>query len=157
MNRSVLYDNFNGYNAYPAGIGEEMIRGRLSELFGRIVEKNEGCFIKAREKGLEKILSRVLQVRTRMERMKHEIAHREIGGEYTFEKMSPAEEYELREVDLSLERIMNQTYDIMNSLTCLETEMHLVDRFTEVTDCLRAIEHLCHKRIGIFRKQHVYG
>ena len=36
MNESMLYDNFKGYNEYPAGEGEEIIRGRLSEHFSEI-------------------------------------------------------------------------------------------------------------------------
>jgi len=39
MNESTLYNNFDGYNAYPAGAGEEMIRNRLSALFDKIVKK----------------------------------------------------------------------------------------------------------------------
>ena len=157
MNNSTIYEKFDGYNAYPAGKGEEMIRGRLSELFGRLIEKNQGCLTKARDMGLEKIMSRILQVKTRMERMKHEMEHRFIGGEYKLEKVSSDEEAELREIDLALEKFMNQAYGIMDQLTCMETDMHITERFTGVSNCLREIEQLCHKRTEIFKRMRVYG
>jgi hypothetical protein len=157
MNISKVYEKFEGYNAYPAGEGEEMIRGRLSALFKRLIEKNEACFAKVRDKGLEKIMSRVLQVKIRMERMKDEMDHRFVGGEYSFNKFSAAEESELKDIDLSLENLMDKTYEIMDSMDCLETDMHISDRFATVSDCLRDIEHLCHKRTDMFKKMRVYG
>jgi len=157
MNISTLYENFDGYNAYPAGVGEDMIRNRLSALFKSLIEKNEVCFVKVRDKGLEKIMSRVLQVKTRMERMKDEMDHRFVGGEYSFNKFSAAEESELKEIDLSLESLMSRTYEIMDSMDCLETDMHISDRFAGVSDCLRDIEHLCHKRTEMLKKMRVYG
>jgi len=157
MNESTLYNDFNGYNAYPQGYGEEMIRGRLSELFGKLIEKNNGCLAKSREMGMEKIMSRVLQVKTRMERMKHEMEHRIIGGEFKLEKMPDEDVSDLREVDLSLENHMNQIYDIMESLTCMETEMHISERFAQVSTYLREIENLCHRRVDIFKRSRVFG
>lgn len=157
MNGSTLYSDFNGYNSYPQGIGEEMIRGRLSELFGKLIEKNDSCLTKSREMGMEKIMSRVLQIKTRMERMKHEMEHRIIGGEYKLEKMPDEDVSELHDVDLSLENHMNRIYEIMNSLTCMETEMHISDRFAQVSNHLREIEGLCHKRVDIFKRSRVFG
>jgi hypothetical protein len=157
MSESKLYDNFNGYNAYPAGIGEEMIRVRLSELFDKIIKKNQECLIKAKDMGMEKIMSRVLQVRTRTERMKKEMEHKFIGGEYNFDKISPSEEEELRETDLSLEKYILQAYAIIEPLTCLETDMHISEHFAQITNCFMEIEHLFHKRMDIFKKKRVYG
>ncbi len=157
MNIPTLYEKFNGYNTYPAGAGEEIIRGRLSAMFKRLIEKNEACFVKVRDKGLEKIMSRVLQVKTRMERMKEEMDHRFTGSEYSFNKFTAVEESELRDIDLSLEKLMNQTYEVMDSMDCLETDMHISDRFAGVSDHLRDIEHLCHKRTDMFKKMRVYG
>ncbi len=157
MNESMLYNNFNGYNEYPAGEGEEIIRNRLSALFEKIVKKNEECLVKAKEMGMEKIMSRVLQVRTRTERMKKEMDHRFIGGEYNFDKISQSEEEELRETDLSLEKYILQAYAIIEPMTCLETDMHISEHFAEMSNCLREIEQLCQKRMDIFKRKHVYG
>ena len=157
MNESTLYNNFNGYNEYPAGVGEEIIRGRLSELFDKIVKKNEECLMKAKDMGSEKIMSRVLQVRTRTARMKHEMDHRFIGSEYHFDKISASEESELRETDLSLEKSILQAYAIIEPMNCLETDMHISEHFAELSNCLREIEQLCQKRMDIFKRMRVYG
>jgi len=105
MNESMLYDDFKGYNEYPTGEGEAIIRNRLSALFEKIVKKNEECLVKAKEMGMEKIMSRVLQVRTRTARMKEEMDQNFTGSEFNFDKISTSEEEELRETDLSLERL----------------------------------------------------
>ena len=157
MNGSKIYENFNGYNAYPAGAGEELIRGRLSELFDKIIKKNEECLIKAKETGMEKIMSRVLQVRARTERMKIEMNHKFIGGEYNFDKLSPSEEEELRETDLSLEKYILQAFAVIEPMTCLETDMHISEHFSEMSNCLREIENLFQKRVDIFKRKRVYG
>ena len=157
MNESMLYDDFKGYNEYPAGEGEEIIRNRLSALFEKIIKKNEECLVKAKEMGMEKIMSRVLQVRTRTERMKKEMDHKFIGSEFNFDKISPSEEEELRETDLSLEKYILQAYAVIEPMTCLETDMHIVEHFTEISNCLREIEHLCQKRRDIFNRKRVYG
>lgn len=156
MYGSSIYDKFDGYNAYPAGEGEVIIRQRLAEVFGRLIEKNESCLDKARDMGLEKIMSRVLQVKTRMDRMKSEMDHRLIGG-HKIEKMPESDESELRELDLALESFMNRTYEIMDSLTCMETDMHISDKFSQVSNHLREIENMCHKRVDILKRNRVFG
>lgn len=157
MKGSTLYEKFDGYNAYPAGEGEEIIRGRLFELFDMIVKKNEECLVKAKDMGMEKIMSRVLQVRTRTERMKKEMDHKFIGGKYNFDKISPAEQNELRQTDLSLEKNILQAYAVIEPLTCLETDMHISEHFSEISNCLREIESLFQKRRDIFKRKRVYG
>lgn len=157
MNESMLYNNFNGYNEYPAGEGEELIRIRLSEQFDKIVKKNEECLLKAKDLGMEKIMSRVLQIKTRTERMKKEMDHKFIGGEYKFDKLSSEEEDELRETDLSLEKYILQAYAVIEPMTCLETDLHIVEHFTEMSNHLREIEHLFQKRMDIFKRKRVYG
>lgn len=157
MNGSAIYDNFKGYNAYPAGGGEEMIRNRLSELFNKIIKKNEECLVKAKDMGMEKIMSRVLQVKTRTERIKKEMDHKIIGGEYTFDKISASDESELREVDLKLEKFIQKAYNIIEPMNCLETDMKISEHFAELTSCFMEIEHLFHKRTEIFKRKRVYA
>lgn len=157
MNDSTIYNNFNGYNQYPAGVGEEMIRGRLSELFDRIISKNSECLVKAKDKGMEKIMSRVLQVKARTERIKKDMDRKFIGGEYNFDKISLSEESELREIDLLIEKYILQAYAVIEPLTCLETDEHISEHFAEMNNCLMEIEHLFQKRVEIFKRKRVYG
>lgn len=157
MNESTIYDKFNGYNAYPLGTGEEMIRTRMVELFDRIIRKNETCLVKARDKGMEKLLSRILAVKARMERIRKEMIHCDPGAEYRFEPLSPADESALKEVDSSLEHIILESINAIEPLTCMETDMHINERFAMIDSSLREIEKLCHKRKALFRKLRVYG
>ncbi len=157
MNRSILYDQFDGYNAYPLNTGELMIRVKLSELFDKIINKNETCLAKAQDKGLEKLLSRILATKTRMERIKSEMDHIDSGTAYKFEKITDSDESALQDLDLSLENIIGKCGDLIESMSCMETEMHIIDQFALMGDFLREIEHLFHKRMGIFKKMRVYG
>lgn len=157
MDKSTVYDDFKGYNCYPIGTGEEMIRARMIDLFDRIIKKNETCLIKARDKGMEKLMSRILAVKTRMDRMRKEMTHVEPDVEYRFEPLSPADEETLKEIDGAMENIIRQTLDAIEPLTCMETDMHISDRFAMMDSSLREIENLCHKRTAIFKKLRVYG
>ena len=157
MNESTVYDEFNGYNAYPLGTGEQMVRARMIELFEKIIKKNETCLIKAKDKGLEKILSRILAVKKRMERIKGEMSHLDSGADYRFEKISEKDELALREVDVSLEDTIRQCANLIDSLTCLETDMHISERFAAMDSFLREIEHLFHKRMELFKKMRIFG
>jgi len=112
--------------------------------------------LKAKEIGMEKIMSRVLQVRTRAGRMKTEMDHKLIGSEYNFDKMSSVEEVELRETDLSLEKYILQAYAVIEPMTCLETDIHISEHFSQMSDCLREIEHLFQKRTDLFKRKRVY-
>ncbi len=157
MDESTVYDKFKGYNAYPVGTGEEMIRARMVELFDRIIRKNETCLVKAREKGMEKLLSRILAVKTRMDRIRKEMSHCDPGAEYKFEPLSPADEAELKEVDGRLEHVIQESISAIEPLTCMETDLHINERFAMMDTSLREIEALCHKRKALFRKLRVYG
>jgi len=157
MNKSTVYDKFNGYNAYPLGTGEQMVRERMIELFEKIIKKNETCLIKARDKGLEKLFSRILAVKKRMERIKGEMDHIDRGAEYRFEKITQKDELALQEVDVSLENTIGQCTDLIDSLTCMETDLHISERFAMMDSFLREIEHLFHQRMDIFKKMRVYG
>src|SRR4030042_3628641 len=157
MNESTVYDKFNGYNAYPLGTGEQMVRTRMIELFEKIIKKNETCLSKARDKGLEKLMSRILAVKTRMERIRKEMAHTDTGAEYKFDPLSPADESALKEVDAKFENVIQQCINGIESLTCMETDLHISERFAMMDSFLREIEKLFHKRMHIFKKMRVFG
>jgi hypothetical protein len=157
MNGSTVYDKFNGYNAYPLGAGEQMIRAKLVELFEKIIKKNETCLLKAREKGMEKLMSRILAVKSRMERMRKEMTHTDPGAEYKFDPLSPTDESALKELDGKLENVIQQCITVIESLTCMETDMHISERFATMDTLLREIEHLFHRRGEIFKKMRVFG
>jgi len=157
MNESTVYDKFNGYNAYPLKTGERMVRGKLIELFNKIIKKNETCLIKARDKGLEKLLSRILAVKKRMERIKNEMEQIDHGVEYRFEKIAERDETAMRKADLSIENTIDQCAKLIDSLTCMETDMHISERFAKMDSLLREIENLFHQRMEIFKKMRLFG
>jgi hypothetical protein len=157
MNESTVYDEFNGYNAYPLATGEQLVRTKLIALFEKIINKNETCLIKAQNKGLEKLFSRILAVKKRMVRIKSEMEHIDHGAEYRFEKITENDESAIRKVDVSLESTIGQCMDLIDSLTCMETDMHISERFAMMDSFLREIEHLFHRRMEIFKKMRVYG
>ena len=157
MNESTIYDKFNGYNAYPPGKGEQMVRARMIELFEKIIKKNETCLIKAKDKGLEKLMSRILAVKMRMDRIKGEMAHSNTGAEYKLEALSPEDVTVLQEVDVSLEKTIGQCSELIDSLTCMETDMHISERFAMMDTFLREIDHLLHQRTELFKKMRVFG
>ncbi|MBN2160136.1 MAG: hypothetical protein JW807_12130 [Spirochaetes bacterium] len=157
MTESSVYDQFNGYHAYPLGAGERMVREKLVKLFEKIIGKNEICLVKAQEKGLEKLTSRILAVKKRMDRMRNDMARTEPGTAYKFEPLSAADEETLKEIDGRLESVIQQCFAGIESLTCMETDMHISDRFAMMDDSLREIEALFHKRAEVFKKMRIYG
>jgi hypothetical protein len=157
MNESTIYDKFEGYNAYPLGTAEQMVRRKLIELFDKIINKNETCLIKARDKGMEKLMSRILAVKIRMQRIQKVMSHTDPGAEYKFEPLSPADVSVLKEVDGKLENVIQQCLSGIESLTCMETDMLINRRFAMMDDSLREIERLFHNRMKVFKKNRIYG
>lgn len=157
MNGSTEHEKFNGYGAYPLGVAEQMVRGKMTELFDRIIRKNEICLAKAHDMGLEKLMSRILAVKKRMERIRKEMIHTDPGAEYKFEPLSPEDEAALKDVDNSLESVILMCISSVESLTCMETDMHISDRFAMMDNSLREIERLLHRRAELFKKMRIYG
>ena len=157
MGDTKLYSQFKGYKAYPIGIAENIIRNKLADLFDKLIGKNETCLIKAREKGMEKLLSRIMAVKKRMERIKKDIDTSGDKTEYKFEKITDEDETALKEIDLSLEKVILSASGLIDSLTCMETDMRIFERFASMDDCLREIENLSRKRTEIFKKMRIFG
>lgn len=156
MGNTKLYNQFKGYKAYPTGIAENIIRSKLTDLFDKLIGKNETCLIKAREKGMEKLLSRIMAVKKRMERIKKEMDSGD-KAEYKFEKIADSDEAAIKDIDLSLEKVIINASDLIDSLTCMETDMRIFERFASMDDCLREIENLSRKRTEVFKKMRIFG
>jgi hypothetical protein len=134
-----------------------LIRGKLIELFDKIIKKNEICLTKAREKGMEKVLSRILALRKRMDRIKKEMERTPADVHYKFEKMPQVDESTAGEIDLVLEKSILQTSEIIDALTCMETDMHICDHYALMEERLREIEKLFRSRALLFRKMRIFG
>ena len=152
---SNIYDDFDGYNAYQIADAEKVIRQRHSANFSTLIEKIEGCEKKARDQMQIKILEKILAVKNRMTRMKKEVDERDAVF-MTFnlkEKLARVDEEKLREVDFRVVDLMLKSEQILDSLTCAEKDMHIIEKFTTVNTHLREMEEQCHERMKVFRKE----
>ncbi|OHD69964.1 MAG: hypothetical protein A2W19_02810 [Spirochaetes bacterium RBG_16_49_21] len=152
---SKIYDDFKGYNAYQIGDAEKIIRHRHSKNFSSLIEKIEGCEAKARDQRQIKILERILSVKNRMARMKKEVDERDAVF-MTFhlkERLAQVDEEKLREIDFHVVDLMSHCEQILDSLTCSETDMHIIEKFSSINEYLREMEEHCHDRMKVFRKE----
>jgi hypothetical protein len=157
MNESKVQNSVNGYGVYPMEVAERMVRDNLTGLFDRIIKKNEACLLKARSMGLEKLMSRILAVRKRMDRIRKDMVHVDPAVEYKFDPLTAADKAALKEVDSTIETVIRKCIAGIDSLTCMETDIHITERFAAMDDSLREIEHLLRKRIELIKKMRVYG
>lgn len=157
MNTSKIHQDFKGYSGYPLSEGEKLIRDRLIACLDALGGKNELCLSKALSSGREKLLSEIETLKKRLERIRDEMKRAAGGVQYKFEVISAADETRARDIDSRIEDILFQCAGIFEVLTCSETDTHILDRYTLISENLREIERLFHERLKIFKKMQVYG
>jgi hypothetical protein len=152
---SNIYGDFKGYNAYQISDAEKIIRRRHSDNFSRLIEKIEECEKKARDQRQLKILEGILTIKNRMVRMKRDLDERD-AIYMTFsmkERLAQVDEERLKKIDFHVVELMAQCEQIMETFTCSETDMHIIEKFATINDHLRKMEEQCHDRMKVFRKE----
>lgn len=157
MNTSKIHEGFNGYGKSPLHEGEHLIRERLVGCLGSLRSKNEGCLVKAREEGREKILERILSVKTRVERIADDAEKSMSGVKYKLGSMPAQDEAAARTIDERIEEIIGQCAGIVDNLSCHEPDMNILERYTVIMEHLGEVEELLHRRMMIFKRMQVYG
>ncbi len=152
---SNIYDDFKGYNAYQISDAEKIIRRRHSNNFSRLIEKIAECEKKARDQRQIKILESILSIKNRMVRMKKDVDGRDaIFMTFSMkERLAQVDEQRLKQVDFHVVELMSQCEQIMETLTCSETDMHIIEKFSTINDRLREMEEQCHDRMKVFKKE----
>ena len=150
-----IYKDFNGYNAYPLQEAEKIIRSRLLDDFSTLIEKVEGCVEKARSMRLLKILEHILAVKKRMERMKSEMKERDtiFVPIYLKARIAHVDEEKLKTIDFRLIELIDMSRAIIDELSCVEGDTHIIDKFTRINDYLREMENRCHSRALLLKKE----
>jgi len=150
-----IYKGFKGYNAYPLTEAEKMIRCRIADEFSELVEMVDGCVEKSKRMRLVKILEHILAVKKRVERMKKEIKDRDnlFVPVYLKARIAHLDEEKLKDVDFRLMELIEMNKEIIESLTCAEGDIHIIDKFTRVNENLREMENKCHARALLLKKE----
>jgi len=150
-----IYKDFKGYNAYPLREAEKIIRNRILEEFSKLTEMVGGCVNKAKEMQMIWILGHIMAVKVRMERMQKQIKDRDtlFVPANLKEKISRLDEDKLKAVDFRLVELIQLNKKIIDSLSCAETDTHIIDKFTEVNKNLRDMEENCHVRSLLLKKE----
>jgi hypothetical protein len=152
---SNIYGDFKGYNAYQVSDAEKIIRRRHSNNFSRLIQKIEECEKKAKEQRQLKILERILTIKNRMVRMQRDLDERD-AVPMTFsmkERLAHVDEERLKKIDFRVVELMSQCEQIMETLTCSETDMHIIEKFSTINDRLRELDEQCHERMKVLRKE----
>jgi len=150
-----IYKDFKGYNAYPLREAEKIIRNRILEEFSKLTEMVGVCVNKAKEMQMIWILGHIMAVKVRMERMQKQIKDRDtlFVPANLKEKISRLDEDKLKAVDFRLVELIQLNKKIIDSLSCAETDTHIIDKFTEVNKNLRDMEENCHVRSLLLKKE----
>ncbi len=157
MNTSKIHYDFNGYGEYPLSEGEHMIRDRILECMNGLRKKNETCLNKAQDERREKLLSQILSIKKRMDRITDDMKKSIDEIYYKFEKISATDEAAIRELDIRIEEKITQCSETIDSLACSDTDMHISDRYTQIMQEIGEVEKLFHERIKKFKRMQVYG
>jgi len=110
---------------------------------------------KAKEMQMIWILGHIMAVKVRMERMQKQIKDRDtlFVPANLKEKISRLDEDKLKAVDFRLVELIQLNKKIIDSLSCAETDTHIIDKFTEVNKNLRDMEENCHVRSLLLKKE----
>lgn len=154
-----LYENFEGYNAYPLQEAEKIIRSQIGKKVRSMREEVDKCLNLAKEHGREKLISEILALEKRIDRLIGQIEERDriYVPAYLKERITRVDEEQLEQIDSRVEDILNSCDEIIQQLTCAETDMHVVDRFTDINNKLRQMENLCHERSKLLVKDTAQG
>jgi hypothetical protein len=153
-NDTDLYNNFNGYNAYPLKEAEKIIRARFGERIEALIAKIHECVNKAKGEGRLKLLSEVEKVRRRITRMKKVIDERDLVfvAPYLKDKITSVDEEKLKSVDYRVAELISMSEKIVEDITCGETDVHILDKFKQISDYFREMENRCHERSLLLKK-----
>jgi len=154
-----LYEDFEGYNAYPLQDAEKMIRTKIGKQVRIMRDEVDKCLSNAKEHGKEKLISEILTLEKRIDRMITQIEERDriYVPAYLRERITQLDEEKLEEIDSRVENILNTCEATIQQLSCAETDMHIIDRFTEINKNLRQMENLCHERSKLLVKDSAQG
>jgi hypothetical protein len=157
MNTSKIHGDFNGYGGYPLSEGEHIIRARIMECMNGLREKNDICLEKARSERREKLLSQILSIKKRMDRISDDMKKSMEEIQYRFEKISETDEAAIRAIDRMIEENIVKCSEVIDSLECSNTDMHIADRYAHIMEGIGNVEKLFHDRMKIFKRMQVYG
>ena len=152
-----VHSGFGGYGGYEPEVAERIVRERLLALFDAIVDKNRLCLDRAREMKMEKIMSRVLAVKKRTESIRAMMESSHWQGRYSIERISHKDGTAMSDADREIEEQIAACGSVVGDMTCMETDLHIDERFARMNDHLRKIESLFRKRTRLFKKMRVYG
>jgi hypothetical protein len=155
MKKIDIYKGFKGYNAYPLVEAEKMIRTRILEAFSQLLIQLGGCEQKARSQRMLWILEHITVLMRRMERMKTQIEERDeiFIPVYLKARIAHLDEDKLKQIDHRLVELIEMSMGVIESLSCAETDTHIADKFTKISDYLREMETNCHERALILKKE----
>ncbi len=149
-----LYNNFNGYNAYPLKDAEKIIRDRFGERIEALIMKINECINKAKGEGRLKLLSEVEKLRKRITRMKKIIDERDLVfvAPYLKDRISRLDEEKLKSVDYRVAELISMSENTIEAISCGETDIHLLDKFKKISEYFREMENRCHERSLLLKK-----
>ena len=155
MKKSDIYKDFKGYNAYPLIEAEKIIRTRILDAFNVLMGQLDGCEQKASSMRMLWILEHITVLKRRMERMGNQIKARDeiFIPVYLKARIAHVDEEKLKEIDHRLMELISMSMDIIDSLSCAEIDVHVSDKFTQISNHLREMESNCHKRALILKKE----
>lgn len=150
-----IYKDFKGYNAYPLMDAERIIRKRILREFDKLIQQIEGCEKKARDMRMIWILEHITVLLRRMQRMKKEIKERDevFVPVYLKSRIAHLDEEKLKQIDYGLVELIARSRDIIDTMSCAETDTHITRKFSSINDHLRDMEALCHQRALILKKE----
>jgi hypothetical protein len=157
MKESTIHDGFKGYGGYPLAESERIIRDRILQCMNELGVKNDHCMAKARAEGREKLVSEIETLKKRIEKLRHSMEISGSGARYKFEKITADNEKRLRELDVKLESLFSRCAEMFDGLSCSETDIHIIERYTQMNEHLGEVERAFHERMKVLRLMYVFG
>ena len=150
-----IYKNFKGYGGYPLREAEKIIRSRILTEFTNLIRLLEGCEEKTRNMRMIKILQHIIALKSRMNRMEKQIHERDelFVPAYLKAHISHIDEEKLKKIDFRLAELIIKSKEIIDSLSCAETDTRIIEKFTRINEHLRNIEKNCHQRALVLKRE----
>ncbi|GEM_PF-427033 len=150
-----IHQDFDGYAAGSIETAERYVRERIGELVNGLAAKIRHCSVKARENGRIKLLSEIEPLRNRIEKIQRRMTESEsiYFPPHIRQGMAKVDDAAVRECDRKIEMSLNSCSEIADSLTCAESDTHIIERFSAMAGYLRKFETLYAERRMALKKE----
>ncbi len=151
-NQTDIYNDFKGYNSCRIQESERIIRKRHLNNFLKCSELINSCEKKVKSGKKVKTLEKIITLKKKISSIEKEFETKAKVLENADIRIgiTNVDEKKLKDIDYRVAGAMAKIREILESMTCIETDMFINKKFSDINKYLDDIEIGCRERMLVF-------